>query len=164
MQIVGSHNMKSLITITFLFLAVLVYSQDKQIIYTDSSRIEIDTAIRGQKSIEEFIKGKNIVRWTFIKNDVIQKKAQFDTLEHCIGIWYEYDETGKLIRTEDYENRIWTVHNTKLYPYISLLDQMKSKADKIVINAYGVDFFRKHTKWDFGQSTIANRLQFQADE
>ena len=146
--------MKSLITITFLFLAFYVYSQDKQIIYTDSSRIEIDTAIRGQKSIEEFIKGKNLVRWTFIKNGVIQTKAQFDTLEHCIGIWYEYDQFGKLIRTEDYENRIWTVHNTKLYPHKLLLDQMKSKADKIVINAYGVDFFKKHTKWDFGQSTI----------
>ena len=146
--------MKSLITIAFLFFSVHIYSQDKQIIYTDSSRIEIDTAIRGQKSIEEFITGKNLVKWTFIKNGVTQTKAQFDTLEHCIGVWYEYDEVGKLIRTENYENRTWTVYNTKLYPFKSLLDQMKSKADKIVINAYGVDFFKKHTKWDFGQSTI----------
>ena len=146
--------MKSLLLITFLFLSVDSFSQDKIIIHTDSSRIEIDT-FRNKRIVEEYIKNKNLVKWTFFnEKNIIETKGQCDTLERYIGLWYEYDETGGLIRTEDYDNRTWTVHNKKLYTYKSYLDQIKSKADKIVIDAYGIDFFNKHTKWDFGQCAI----------
>jgi len=146
--------MNILLLISFLFISGRIFSQDKIILYTDSSRIEIDT-FRNERIVEEYMKNRNLVKWTYYNSkNIIGTKGQCDTLERYIGIWYEYDENGGLIRTEDYDKRTWTVYNKKLYPYKSYLDQIKSKADKIVIDAYGIDFFKKHTKWDFGQCAI----------
>jgi hypothetical protein len=146
--------MKFLLLITCLFISGDSFSQDKIIIHTDSSRIEIDT-FRNERIVEEYMKNRNLVKWTYYNSrNIIETKGQCDTLERYIGIWYEYDENGELIRTEDYDKRTWTVHKNKLFPYKSYLDQIKAKADKIVINAYGIDFYNKHTKWDFGQCAI----------
>jgi YD repeat-containing protein len=146
--------MKALLLIIFLFVSGHIFSQNKIVIHTDSSRIETDT-FRKERIVYEYMKNRDLVKWTYYnEKNIIETKAQYDTTEHPIGVWYEYDENGELIRTEDYDNRTWTVYQKQLYPYKTYLDQIKFKADKIVIDAYGVDFFSKHTKWDFGQCAI----------
>ena len=147
--------MKSLILVTFLIAFHPGFCQDKKVIHTDSSRIEIDEVIKGRQSIHEYIKGKNLVKWTFINEDgFIEEKGQYDTLERYIGVWYTYDKNGGLLKTEDFDNRSWSAVNKEYYPYKSLLDGIKKKADNIVIKAYGADFFKTHTKWDFSQCAI----------
>jgi hypothetical protein len=147
--------MKTLLTITLLLTFSSAFPQDKKVIFTDTSRIEIDEVVRGRQSIHEYLKGKNLVKWTFInENGFTEVKGQYDTLKNSIGIWYQYDEQGQLLRTENFDNRTWTVIKKEYYPYKALLDNIKSKADNIVIKTYGQDFFKKHAKWDFSQSYI----------
>lgn len=147
--------MKTLITIAFLLTFTSVFAQDKKIINTDSSRIEIEEEIRGRQSISEYLNVNNLVKSTFInENGFTVVKGQYDTLKNYIGVWYRYDEQGQLLRTENFDNRIWTVIKKEYYPYKALLDNIKIKADNIVIKNYGLEFFKKHAKWDFNQSVI----------
>jgi hypothetical protein len=147
--------MKTLLIIAFLLIFTSAFSQDKKVIHTDSSRIEVDEVVKGRQSIHEYMRGKNLVKWTFInEHGFTEVRGQYDTLEHYIGVWYEYDERGQLLRTENFDNRTWTAIKKEYYPYKTLLDNIKSKADNIVIKTYGLDFFKNHAKWDFSQSYI----------
>lgn len=129
--------MKTLITIAFLLTFTSVFAQDKKIINNDSSRIEIEEEIRGRQSISEYLNGKNLVKSTFInENGFTVVKGQYDTLKNYIGVWYRYDEQGQLLRTENFDNRTCKVIKKEYYPYKALLDNIKNKADNIVIKTY----------------------------
>lgn len=146
--------MKPLLLLSIILLPAYLFCQ-KKIIYTDSSRIEIDT-FRNQRIEEEFIKNKNLIRWTYYnEQNIVGTLGFYDTVRHYpIGVWQEFDDEGKLIRIENYDEGTWTVINKRLYPHKSYMDGIKEKADKIIIATYGMDFFKKHVKWSFGQSYI----------
>lgn len=65
-----------------------------------------------------------------------------------MGIWKEYDREGNLLFTQNHDKHTCVV-NPKMFPYHSILEQMKQTADKMIIEAYGRQFMDKHIVFNF---------------
>ncbi|MES2776525.1 MAG: hypothetical protein V4722_20275 [Bacteroidota bacterium] len=142
-----------LITTTILlFIAEIAFTQNRRYFETDSSRIEIQTSYLGTQTIKELIKRKNKINYT-VKDDkgTIEIVGKYDSLENKTGVWKYYNGKGQLIRSEDFDNRLWSVYKFRLYPHKNLLNEMKAKADALLIAIYGKEFF-KNLKWNFENS------------
>jgi hypothetical protein len=140
---------------TLLFLLVIttiqLYGQfSRQNIVTDSSDIEV---IRNSvyKVYEETFKYKDSV-WYSVRyiNDTTQIHSEGwkrKSGQH-LGIWSEYTREGELLYTWNHDKGICTV-NSKLFPYHSLLENIKKQADKLIENAYGKDFMNNHVVFNY---------------
>lgn len=138
------------VIIIFLFYIPAYGQYSEEHISTDSTDIEI---IRNSayKIYEESYKNKDLV-WRsvwFIKDTTRLTTEGWTTKDHRrIGVWKEYNFDGQLMYTRDYDNGICEV-NKSLYPYHDLLEQMKSRADSLIISTYSKEFFEKHVRFDF---------------
>ncbi len=65
-----------------------------------------------------------------------------------IGKWTENTSDGIWIYTINYDNGTW-IYNEKVYPHFKILDLMKLKADSLIIDKFGKDFFDKNVKYQF---------------
>lgn len=65
-----------------------------------------------------------------------------------MGTWKEFNRDGELMFTWNHDKHTCKV-NPKLYPYHGILEKMKKKADKMIIDAYGTEFMDKHIIFDF---------------
>lgn len=144
--------MKYTIYITIIFLSIQAYGQKKpfrEIIETDSSTIEI---IRNSvyRCYEETYKNNDSIWWnvTYI-DDTTQLHTEGWKLKSGkhLGTWKEYNRQGELMYTWNHETGICEV-NKSLYPYHDLLEQMKLKADSLIISAYSQEFFDNHVKFE----------------
>lgn len=144
--------MKTRVSIsTILILTSLSsFGQFSQNIETDSSDIEIR-----RNSVyhiyEETFKNKDSVWYSvhFIKDTTRLNTEGWKTKEgKYLGIWREYNFNGQLMYTRDYDNATCVV-NKDMYPYHDLLEEMKSKADSLIISTYSQEFFDKHVRFGF---------------
>lgn len=143
--------MKSLLIFSFLLSTTYVFGQwSKKTIETDSSKI---TIIKNSeyKVFSEAYKLKDL-EWSevhFIKDTMRLNTKGWSKRDHRrIGIWKEFDFEGNLLFTRDYDNAICEV-NKSLFPYHNLLEQMKKKADELIIKTYSKEFFKNHVRFDF---------------
>lgn len=121
-----------------------------QIIETDTSDIEI---IRNSvyNIYEETYKNKDSIWYSvhFIKDTTRLYTEGWKTKDDkYLGVWKQYNFKGQLMFTRDYDNATCVV-NEYLYPYLDLLERMKSKADSLIISTYSKEFFEKHVRFDF---------------
>lgn len=137
--------------ISFLTISLSGFSQFERIEFeTDSSNVEL---IRNSvyRIWEETFNEKDSVFYSvrFI-NDTTQlntegwknKKGKY------LGIWKEFNEEGELMYERDHDNATCKI-NKSLYPYYDLLEQMKRKADSLIIATYSQSFFEKHVRFNF---------------
>jgi len=143
--------------LSFVFLALLAKSQPAITAVTDSSIIYTGW-LNNTKYVEERIKGKNLIYYTsyYKGSNTVFETSTLDTLGNYIEILTRYDKKGKIIYTVNYELDTWTVYNKKLYPNLELLNNIKKKADSLVISFYSELFFKQHVSWDFDESTFYN--------
>jgi len=146
-------TMKHTIYIAILLFSFQAYGQKKpfkEIIETDSSTIEI---IRNSvyRCYEETYKYNDSIWWnvTYI-DDTTQLYTEGWKLKSGkhLGIWKEYNRQGELMYTWNHEAGICEV-NKSHYPYHDLLEQMKRKADSLIISAYSQEFFDNHVRFNF---------------
>ncbi|QNR23840.1 hypothetical protein [Croceimicrobium hydrocarbonivorans] len=144
-------NMRTIGT-TFLILSSLTsFGQfSEQNIETDSSYIEI---IRNSEYhiYEETYKEKDSVWYSvhFIDDTTRLNTEGWKTKDdQALGVWREYNFKGDLLYTRDYDQASCIV-NKDFYPYHDLVEQMKSKADSLIISTYSREFFNKHVRFDF---------------
>jgi len=64
------------------------------------------------------------------------------------GKWKEFKIDGTWLYTIDYSNHLWK-YNRKEFKYQYLKDSMKLKADKILIEIFGQEFYDKNICFDF---------------
>jgi len=140
-----------LIIIFTLLSSISTYGQySEEHISTDSSDIVI---IRNSeyKIYEETFKNRDSV-WRsvrFIKDTTRLNNEGWVTKSHRrLGIWKEYNFDGQLMYTRDYDKGLCEV-NKSLYPYHDLLEQMKSRADSLIISTYSKEFFENHVRFDY---------------
>lgn len=141
---------RSIISTILILTSLSTFGQFRQSIETDSSDIEI---IRNSvyHIHEETYKNKDSVWYSvhFIKDTTRLNTEGWKTRDgKYLGVWREYNFEGQLMYTRDYDNATCIV-NEVLYPYHDLLEEMKSKADSLIITTYSKEFFDNHVRFDF---------------
>jgi hypothetical protein len=144
--------MRTLQSTFFLLLSTVCLSQEKRIIETDSSVIELKDGWKGSLETNERMKRKNMVYYSYRSDDGSFEKGQYDTLKRRIGEWSTYDKKGALIKKENFDNRTYSVFKNEYYPFKPLLDKIKAQADSLVIIVYGKNFFETQTRWNLRSS------------
>ncbi len=142
------------VIVQLLLYCQFSFSQvEHSVIKTDSSVIQEQYSPNGTKRME-YIFNKAVIKYEWRnKKGVVLTNGTHDTIGNLICTWYEYDSTGKLIKTEDFNKRTWQAVDKKVYPFKKYLDKVKGNADRIIIREYGLDFFRNHVKWNIMTST-----------
>ena len=144
--------MKTIISIAFVFLTVATFGQKpfREVIETDSSKIEI---IRNSvyKIYEETYKTNDLVWYSvsFI-DDTTKLNTEGWKLKSGkrLGTWKAYNRKGDLLYTWNHDKHTCVV-NPKLYPYHETLEKMKTIADSLIVAAYGKEFMDKHIIFEF---------------
>ncbi len=137
--------------LTILLSVCTSYGQfEKQNINTDSSDIEI---IRNSvyHIHEETFKNKDSVWYSvhFIEDTTRLNTEGWQRKDKTrMGVWQEYNFDGQLLFTWDYDRNICKV-NKSLYPYHDLMEQMKSKADSIIMATYSPEFYDNHVRFEY---------------
>ena len=140
-----------IVIISFLSISLSGYSQFERIEFeTDSSNVEL---IRNSvyRIWEETFKDKDSVFYSvrFI-NDTTQLNTEgWKNKEgKYLGIWKEFNEDGKLMYERDHDNAMCKI-NKSLYSYHDMLEEMKRKADSLIITAYSKEFFENNVRFNF---------------
>ena len=139
--------MKNLISIALTFTFTYIFGQKpfREIIETDSSKIEI---VRNSvyRVYQETFKHSDSV-WYSVSyiDDTTKLNTEGWKLKsgQQLGIWKEYNRKGDLLYTRNYDKHTCVV-NPKLYPYHQTLENMKTIADSLIVAAYGKEFMEKH--------------------
>ena len=140
----------SLITLLLYLTASGQNSFSRRNIETDSSDIEI---IRNSlyHCYSETYKYRDSV-WFSVHyiNDTtkLHSEGWIRKNHKRFGIWKEYNYDGEVMYTIDYDNSVYVI-NRAYYPYFDILEQMKLRADSLIIAIYSKDFFEKHVRFDF---------------
>jgi len=143
--------MKHLVTSLCIVIASQVFAQNgKEIIMTDSTETEI---IRNSVYIvsEENYRFKDSILYTV--------RYRADTTQIChkgwknrrgdyFGKWSEFKLDGTWLKTIDYDNDTWE-YNPIEYPFQNYLNEAKKITDRIVIEKYGLNFFKENIKFKF---------------
>ena len=129
-------------------------------IETDSTGIEL-TKNSVYRIWEETYKNKDSVFYSvrYIKDTAQlniegwkRKNGQY------FGKWSEYKIDGSWLYTIDYTNHSWEL-NKEEFKYQSLKDSIKEKADKTLIDKFGLDFFHNNVVFNFyGHTAIRKWL------
>lgn len=144
--------MKRIITIiSFLSISLSGYGQFERIEFeTDSSRVEL---IRNSlyKTWHETYKYKDSVRFiTWFIDDTTQVHYEHWTTKanEFFGISREFKKDGTLMYEWNHDNGFCEV-NREFYPYYHMLEDMKKKADSLMIATYSQIFFDNHVRFNF---------------
>jgi hypothetical protein len=144
-------KMKNIVSIILILNSVSIFGQFRQNnIETDSSNIEI---IRNSvyHIYKETYKNKDSIWYSvhFINDTARLNIEGWKTKENkYLGVWQEYNFDGELMYTRDHDNATCLI-NKALYPYYDFLEQIKSKADGLIISAYSKEFFDNHVRFNF---------------
>jgi hypothetical protein len=147
-------NSKFLLTFFTLISGLSVFGQfSRENISTDSSDIEI---IRNSvyHIYEESYKNKDSVWYSvnFIKDTTrLNTEGWKRKNGKHLGIWKEYNFDKQLLFTRDYDNAICEV-NRNLFPHHEILEQIKKKADSLIISNYSQEFFDSQVRFNFNCS------------
>jgi hypothetical protein len=156
-----------LISLVLIFGSIKSYCQYGQIVLeTDSTEIEIS---------------KNSVYWileeSYKNKDSIFRSVRFihDTTQVNVegwqrkdgepfGKWNEYTIDGTWLYTIDYTNHSW-IYNKDEYKFQSIKDSIKAKADLILIDMFGKEFFDNNVVFQFyGQTAIGSWKNYEGVE
>lgn len=144
--------MKLLLLILTLLACSLCFSQNVRIFYTDSSVIQIEQHFSGSITTYERVKDKNFVYYSYLDKNGLLETGKTNNYKEFIGTWFLYDQNGDLIKMLDFDKNTFQIFKKELYPYMPLLEKTRAKADSLVIASYGIDFFRKHVKWNISNT------------
>jgi hypothetical protein len=136
--------------VAFLLCSNLEAQFSRQLIDTDSSEIEI-VKNADYRFFTETYKYKDSV-WYSVSflNDTTQIREQgwHRKNRRHLGVWKQYTETGEWMYVWDHDKGTCVV-NPKFYPYHYMLEDVKRKADSLLIYAYGIDFVKRHIFFNF---------------
>jgi hypothetical protein len=139
--------------IVLLFLALNSFGQKpfSEKFETDSSSVEI---IRNSiyKCWDETYKFKDSTRFiSWFIDDTTQISYESwgrKSSNTYLGISREYKKDGTLMYEWDHDKGICRV-NRELYPYHDMLEEMKIKADSLIIKNYSKDFYDTHVRFEY---------------
>jgi len=144
--------MKRIILILFTVLNCFAgFCQFERIqIETDSSEIEIiENSV--YRCYEETFKNKDSIWWnvTYIDDPTKLHTEGWKTKSgKYLGIWKEFNRKGDLMYEHDHDKGTCNV-NKSLYPHHKLLEQMRKKADDLIISIYSEAFFKNNVRFNF---------------
>jgi len=151
----------SLIATLIILSSINVFSQFERVeIETDSTQIEL---VRNSvyRIWEETYKDKDSV---FYSVRYIEDTAQL-YIEgwkrkngQYFGNWSEFKIDGTWLYTIDYSNHSWE-YNKKEYKFQPLKDAMKGKADKLLIEKFGKEFFENNIAFNFYGHTYIGKWE-----
>jgi hypothetical protein len=122
----------------------------QEFIETDSSHIEIMRNSEYRCYIETY-KNKDLIwkSYSYIDDTTKLHTEGWQTKSgKYLGTWREYSRQGELMYEWNHDTGICEV-NKSLYPYHDLLEQMKLKADSLIISTYSKEFFDNHVKFEY---------------
>jgi len=146
--------MKLTLFIAVFLISLNAFCQEKpfsETFETDSSYVEI---IRNSlyKCWHETYKYKDSVRFmTWFIDDTTQinyeqwKRKSDDTF---FGISREYQKDGTLMYEWDHDKDSLKV-NKVYYPYFDMLEEMRMKADSMIMRTYSKDFFTHYVQFEY---------------
>lgn len=137
--------------ISFLSISLSGYSQFERIEFeTDSSNVEL---IRNSlyKTWQETYKYKDSVRFiTWFIDDTTQVHYEQWAKKNNerFGVSREFKKDGTIMYEWNHDKGICEV-NKQFYPYYDMLEDMKKKADSLIIATYSQYFFDNHVRFNF---------------
>ena len=132
-----------------------ILSQNKESVITTDSSIVRERFLQNGKEVMEYVFKRSVIKYKELnKEGEIVMIGNHDTIGNLIGLWFEYGIDGKPIKIEDFDKRDWHALDKKKFPYKKYLDEVKKNADRIIIENYGVDFFKRNVRWNFGTSSV----------
>ncbi|WP_146169720.1 hypothetical protein [Kordia periserrulae] len=147
-----------MIAILFYLTGFAQYSTTT--LQTDSTKVEI-TKNSEYRIWEETYLHKDSIFYSvrYIKDTTkIHTEGWFRKNEQYMGKWSKYKIDGTWLYTIDYDKHTWK-YNKKEFKYQPLKDQIKTKADTILLNIFGKEFFDNNIVFNFDGSTSFNRLK-----
>ncbi|MBO9561531.1 MAG: hypothetical protein J7621_02110 [Niastella sp.] len=115
------------------------------------------------RRITTFQKNKNIVLYEHYYSDT--RKLMFtyalDTLGQQTGIENHYSEKGVWEYSINWDNGTWIAYDKKNYPFYSLQNKMKVKADSLISKMYGHSFLTKNAVWNVTGSYMSNAKEVE---
>jgi hypothetical protein len=152
----------------FIILTTLIslngYCQFEEINFdTDSSQVEL---VRNSvyRIWKESYKNKDSVFYSvrYVKDTTqIHIEGWHRKNGQYIGEWSEYKIDGTWLYTIDYTKHNWE-YNKEEFKYQYLKDKMKAKADEILLNKFGKEFFENNIVFNFhGNTYIGKWEQFE---
>lgn len=121
-----------------------------RLLETDSSYIEITT--NGKKKFwEETYKDRDSVYYKvyhFPDTNTLRQEGWLRDEGLRFGKWAAYNSNGTRLYELDYDKHTCNFNQT-LYPRLDTKQQMKKKADTLLINKFGLPFFRQNIYFDF---------------
>jgi hypothetical protein len=147
--------MKQLLTAFLLLPALTGWAQQTTITKTDSSRIESRVYPAGRQ-VKEVMNKKDLVYRRFYRDNQTKATSSYTTTKagRIIGVEKEYDDQGRLQYSIDHDRgRLWFT-NKQVDPYARLRQQMKARADGLIVALYGQEFLTKNTIWNVETSSL----------
>lgn len=125
---------------------------------TDSTKVEL-TKNSEYRIWEETYKDKDSVFYSvrFIKDTTqVHLEGWSKKNEQQFGKWSEYKIDGTWLYTIDYTNHSWK-YNKDEFKYQTLKDTIKAKADKLLLNKFGEEFFHNNIVFNFYGNTYIKK-------
>ncbi|UOG77410.1 hypothetical protein MTX78_24000 (plasmid) [Hymenobacter tibetensis] len=152
--------MKIILLVFLVFSSLLIQAQNPSSTQTDSSTIE-SKIYPGGREVKETVTKRDLVYYRFYRNNTPQvtSTATYNKSGRSIGVSKEYDDDGKLLYSIDHDHGSWNVANKSAYPFYSVQQQMKRKADELIAATYGREFLKNHVIWSVDGSYIYNQAE-----
>ncbi len=144
--------MKKLFILSIVILGIkpLFGQFNEEKIRTDSSEINI-VRNSAYKIWKETYKNKDLIFYSVRNIDdttqIIEEGWERKNHDR-VGNWITNSPNGIWLNTINYDNDTWK-YNRDEYPYHAVLDSIKQKADKIIIEKYGQAFFKNNVRFKF---------------
>lgn len=152
---------KYIFTILITLISLNGFCQFERVNFdTDSTEVEL---VRNSvyRIWEETYKNKDSIFYSvsYIKDTTqLHKKGWKRKNGDYIGEWSEYKIDGTWLYTIDYTNNNWE-YNQEEFKFQSLKNSMKVKADKILIDKFGKEFFDSNIIFRFNGHTYIGKWE-----
>jgi hypothetical protein len=153
-----------ILTFIFCIQMFIGFGQfELQTIPTDTSSIEVvknDTYIIRTETYTF----KDSIHYVcyFLEDSILHQEGWYNKDRNMIGKWSNYAPSGVWLNTINYDQGTWE-YNKSLYPFQTLLDSMKLKADSILEEVYGKAFFKNNIRFKFSGYTYLGEWETYLD-
>jgi hypothetical protein len=157
--------MKTIQILVILFLLLVDFIYGQSLIISDS-KYKIGDTIVEVRSWKEFnlinefkkVKGTEVQFYKeyYLDTKMLKEEGVFKD-GWRIGIWKYFNEKGQLEKEINYDNNVKTLYITNKEPYDEVFENIRSKADSLIIARYGRAFFLKYIIQNTNRSFYYNR-------
>jgi hypothetical protein len=93
----------------------------------------------------------------FNDTEILESELYLGSSRLISGIFNQYDKDGSMIYSADFDKGIWTVYKEREYPFLGMVNALKSKADSLLTKIYGKPFLARNAIWSIQSSYVRSK-------